>query len=243
MNQRKVLTGLFLMIGFIIGVQIIADATSSRTIPKAYARAGFELQHVYVENWAEFNLSKSQEPEALICQLADQIGLQQPYELIKDQVNETRRYYINKKANEVETTIRIAYKVDEPGRFYVRFAYDIKDKFSAAIHVRDMTDNVISSYGAEGIYNITSEGYYQGNLYEEKTATTVIDKLDRYLSIRFQDSHREDSYYNGYGYSWRLGDYTILKGEKINVDIGMTYDEEGNKTRLLIGQPVINMDY
>lgn len=53
----------------------------------------------------------------------------------------------------------------------------------------------------------------------------------------------DENYYVAYGYTRGLGNGKKVNGKIINMTIAMSYEEEKNITRIVIGTPLVNSDF
>jgi len=52
-----------------------------------------------------------------------------------------------------------------------------------------------------------------------------------------------DNFYSFYGYTDKIKNYVVSEGEKINLNLVITYDEEKNATQIIWATPFLNEDF
>lgn len=85
-------------------------------------------------------------------------------------------------------------------------------------------------------------GAFAGNLLLEtknKMADRMIDSLNG--TIVFEN--RQDDLYTIYAYTGLLDEYIKVDGNKINIQVAMSYDEEMNSTKIYLATPIISGDW
>ena len=85
-------------------------------------------------------------------------------------------------------------------------------------------------------------GAFAGNLLLEtknKMADRMIDSLNG--AVVFEN--RQDDLYTIYAYTGLLDEYIKVDGNKINVQVAMSYDEENDSTKIYLATPIISGDW
>lgn len=85
-------------------------------------------------------------------------------------------------------------------------------------------------------------GAFAGNLLLEtknKMADRMIDSLNG--AVVFEN--RQDDLYIIYAYTGLLDEYIKVDGNKINVQVAMSYDEENDSTKIYLATPIISGDW
>jgi hypothetical protein len=96
---------------------------------------------------------------------------------------------------------------------------------------------------AEG--NRCEEGTIAGKLSEEKMQTIAQDMFRQMGGVEVMASSETGAggYFLAYGYTRGLTTQKCVNGKKINLNIAMSYDEEENQTRVVMGTPLVNSDF
>ncbi len=93
--------------------------------------------------------------------------------------------------------------------------------------------------------NTCLEGYVPGRLgteEREKLATELFQTMGG-TPVMVHSDNAEDAYYVAYGYTTGLAYYKKVNGHRINLNVAVCYEEEKDRTRVIMGTPIINSDY
>lgn len=93
--------------------------------------------------------------------------------------------------------------------------------------------------------NTCLEGYAPGQLSneeKEKLATELFQTMGG-TSVMSHSENTENTYYVAYGYTTGLAYYKKVNGHRINLNVAICYEEEKDRTRVIMGTPIINSDY
>lgn len=247
MKQKTIIVSLVLFFLFFIGLEIVTTATEERSLVDACENTGFVIDQMVIENWVPLDIDESLDPEKLLLDISEKVGLKQPYRIRKSGQSKDYTYVLTKQAMDVSTIISLRH-VNEvikgsKKRYYVRVQYILDDKFSAGEQLRMDTKKILEGYGNTPNSNISCQGYYPGNLFTEGKSQRKLQELETFFGIRFQKELTQPNLISAYGYSWRFNDFILLKGKKVSIELRMDYDEARNSTKLIMGLPVINLDY
>lgn len=247
MKQKTIFVSLILFFMFFVGLEIVTTATEERSIVDASEKVGFALDKMFVENWVAMDINGDKNPENLLKEIAAEVGLLQPYKIRKSSHGNDYTYVLTKPAKDVESTISIRHMdesvIKDTKRYYVRVKYTLKDKFHAGEELKIQTKQVLQKYGPDPISNISCQGYYPGNLFIDERSGRKLKELESFFGIKFHKREEQMNLINAYGYSWRFNDFIILKGDKVSVELRMDFDQARDTTKLMMGLPVIKMDY
>lgn len=93
--------------------------------------------------------------------------------------------------------------------------------------------------------NTCLEGYVPGRLgteEREKLATELFQTMGG-TPVMVHSENAEDAYYVAYGYTTGLAYYKKVNGHRINLNVAVCFEEEKDRTRVIMGTPIINSDY
>ena len=93
--------------------------------------------------------------------------------------------------------------------------------------------------------NQCREGTVAGRLSVESMQELAQDMFRQMGGVEVMSSSGsgEDGYFVAYGYTRGLETKKKVNGKDINLNVAMSYDEEQNVTRVVMGTPLINSDF
>lgn len=93
--------------------------------------------------------------------------------------------------------------------------------------------------------NTCLEGYVPGRLSEEEKETLATELFQTMggASVMAHSEKTGNAYYVAYGYTTGIACYKKVNGHRINLNVAICYEEEKDRTRVIMGTPIINSDY
>ncbi len=125
---------------------------------------------------------------------------------------------------------------------YMDMCISVDGVLDNALEYKNKFERYCDDNGAESEITVVYTGEAEGMLSEDEMKRLSKDFLED-LSAREVSSTYIDGSFDLYAYSDAEEKYIVNNGEKINVNIIMTYDEIENKTKLYLCSPVINDVY
>ena len=126
---------------------------------------------------------------------------------------------------------------------YMYVTIDIFDNMSSVIGYKDIIEDTLADVGLESVdSSILLTGFYQGklSLFDKNTITDqILDELQAEVTAE----NRSESIYTVYAYTQNLTNSIEVQGEKVNLNIGFSYNEDKDETTLYLASPIINEDY
>ncbi len=126
---------------------------------------------------------------------------------------------------------------------YLYVTIDIYDNISSVIGYKNIIEATLDEVGLKSVdTSILLTGVYQGKLSlldKNRVTNDVLEKLQASVTAE----NRSDSIYTVYAYTKNLSNSIEIQGEKVNLNIGFSYDEKKDETTLYLATPIINEDY
>lgn len=92
--------------------------------------------------------------------------------------------------------------------------------------------------------NVCKEGTVEGRLSETERVRIARDIFRQFGGAEVMSGDAKNAnYYVAYGYTNGVEHYKRVNNKRININVAMTYDERADKTRIVIGTPLINSDF
>lgn len=212
------------------------------------------LQLASIEGSVEINapLNKlylnQEEKENVLRQLAEELGIQNGYEVTDDSKDDIERMELNWNTDNEEihlsiTTINVPmgdgnYKQDQ----YVYMTCDVEEDAQKLLSYKTLMEKKMTRRGLTPSTNLNFRGSKSGEMtLEEKQQVT--NRLFHSLEATEVESVKEEDLYTVYGYSNLLKDSVAYGENEINLNLAFTYDEEKAKTVFYLSMPYIRMDY
>ena len=190
--------------------------------------------------------------EQMLKNLADKLGLDTSYEMSSSIGEDYERLElvhmkgiteITLQLISMEATDRTAGSKEDgvEAEQYILMNIDTGESVEKGKAYYDMVRQIYDEIGVKGTVNLEIMMERTGNLMPEagEEMKSLLDKLDAAIV--------EEIYENGictiYGYRQEEESYLMHKGEKTNVQLVMTHDEEHDKTYVKVGIPMVNSSY
>jgi len=248
---RKALIISIIMISVIIVNRMIEEKKSygSDQLVEALSMTAFTIESAEMNISGEYmpRYMTKDEMRVIAVMIADQLGIKNYEEIFQE--NENRiTYTLEKKATAAYTRIELIEKTDmvDAGTYIARNYLTVTIKLFDKCHSISYFENQVTKLFADlkivptkGL-NVTAT--HNGIISDEAAKAVMIDII-KALNGEIRGVYIDDSYQSAYGYTKHMKDFVISKGEKVNMDLAVTYDEEKNKTNLYAATPVITIDY
>lgn len=234
------------------GVQLLVNKTfvDDRRIIDAFANGKSEIVESRLELALDYGAKflSEEDKKELIGYMADSIGLNKDYQLIREAGEKTSSLIAEKHGKNADTNIEVVSVREQDGDFvktrqYVIVRMTIYDKTNSILDYKRMLEKAAEDLKA-GDYQtlITFAGQVDGKLSKEETDAEV-DKMLGRLQAKVIAENREENLYTVYAYTGLAKDSLRAAGEKININVAVSYDETTDKTNIYLATPVLNEDF
>ena len=181
----------------------------------------------------------------IINKIADSIGLKVDKEISVLEEEGRSEYYFYKQAQQAATEIKVISIEQEDNETVVMKHYIIiRMTILQGIQSIDQYKNILESTLTKiGVSNkqvtLKYEGSKEGDLtaaQKHEIASNLIKDLQGKIALEYD----EGDLYTVYAYTGMLDEYVTSMGNKINVQVVITYNESTNKTKVILATPVDN---
>ncbi|MCT4688679.1 YwmB family TATA-box binding protein [Vallitalea sp.] len=215
-----------------------------------FNEVNFTLCETDLNIWGEYSKSymTKSEMEKLALEVVNKLGLEPEYNEDYNSEEFKKVYSINKKTKEADTTIKVVELVEEVANNglkvenYIVINIVLNDKCGSILYFRDKITEIFKEMDMDARDNLTITSKHKGKLDESK-AKEIVKQIANKMSCKVKDSFKTENIYSIYGYSRYIDEHIITEGEKINVDLALTYNELEDMTYLYAAIPVITIDY
>jgi hypothetical protein len=216
-------------------------------ITEAFIKSESEGIQSTLEVISEYNmefLSESSKKE-LISKIAEAIDLTIDGEIKVWQENTRSEYYYFKQAKQASTEIKIVSVEQQEEemlkmKHYIIVRLNILKGIQSMDKYKTILEKTLRGLGAENIQlTLKYEGNREGDLtsiQKHEIATKLIDELQGAIALEYD----EGDLYTVYAYTGMLKEYVTSMGNKINIQIAITYNELTNKTKITLATPVLS---
>ena len=113
----------------------------------------------------------------------------------------------------------------------IDFQEDVKKAFMVREDLKKEQNSTINVIGS-----------YNGRLLLSERNEKVDEILDR-LKAEVISEYRSEEFFTVYAYSPYIADYKMQKGQAVNLNIALQYDEEKDQTFIYAAVPVLGLEY
>lgn len=240
---------LLIMLGviFAIGVQVILITYSKKDaiVCQAFARSNSLGQNgkLIMDVSTESGYITEKDAKELLAYIAVVAGLSKDdceYKETKDGVNLTG------KNEKVEVTISLRKLSDGEIKVLVVVQSDFEEYIGTKGQIIDVKNN-LRDFFIEEEMDVLKEYLVLKGKYLGKVSNEFIEDNTKAICNRMEaviiDEKMGQGMYMVYAYSDKIRESIDVLGEKSNVNVVYTYDEENNTTDIYIATPVLNEEY
>ncbi len=247
--QKKTMTYILILIWMVIAAQMVVNISLE---PKDKIVEAFHVvSSIPVESnvevyghFGDMQLTVA-EKEQMLKNLAKQLDITEGYELYSMDGDAYAKSCFILDGAYAKTDMQII-SVDTENEGgnpitsqYIYVTITFYNEVENILEGRDMLVELFDSIGVEASTNIYLEGEIKGNLPTAKREWLVQAFLEA-MEAKEVCGNRDQLLYTIYGYTENEKQYVYQNGEKVNVNIAITYDEENDKTLLHMAVPFIN---
>ena len=126
---------------------------------------------------------------------------------------------------------------------YVYVTIDIFEQMSSVLAYKDIIEDTLNKVGLESVDStVLLTGVYQGKLsLLEKNSVT--DQILDTLQAEVTAENRTESIFTVYAYTPNISKSIEVEGDKVNLNIAFSYNEDKDETVVYLATPIINEDY
>lgn len=240
-----------LWVAFLAQVAVHLLIQDDGRITEAFANTNSNIVESKVEVAADYGSRylNNEDKEKLIKYIATSIGLNTDYEIIQKKGSKSVEYKAEKKSRNGEASVElisIEKETDHDTReikHYILVNVGIYENSNSIINYKEIIEDAMEELDVLDYQSIVRfNGVYNGELtLEEKTEIT--NELLQNLEAKVISESREDDLFIIYGYTGLIKEYIITNGNKININVVITYDEQTDKTNIYLASPILNEDY
>lgn len=218
-------------------------------ITEAFIKSETHEMQSGLEVLAEYNtkLLNDSDKKNLIYKIAGAIGLIVDDDITIWEEDARSEYFYFKQAKKATTEIKVVSlqqqeNEDEAAvlKHYIIVRLNILQGIKSIDKYKKILEEVMTDLGVTGEQiTMKYEGNREGDLtsmQKHEIAELLVGELQGKIALEYD----EGDLYTIYAYTGMLNDYVTSMGNKINVQIAITYNELTNKTRISLATPINN---
>ncbi|ROR25689.1 TATA-box binding protein [Mobilisporobacter senegalensis] len=240
-----------LWVAFLAQVAVHFLIQDDGRIIEAFANTNSNVVESKVEVAADYGSRylNHEDKEKLIRYLASSIGINTDYEIEQKKGSKSLEYKAEKKSRNGEVCIELISieKETEHGtreiKHYILVNLGIYENSNSIIEYKEIIEDAMKELNVLDYQSIVRfNGVYNGRLtLDEKIQIT--NELFQNLEAKVISESREDDLFIVYGYTGLIKEYIETNGNKVNINVVITYNEQADKTNIYLASPILNEDY
>jgi hypothetical protein len=215
-------------------------------ITEAFIKSNTEDMESTLEIIAEYKNGEMADTDKkdIINKIAAAIGLTINNDYTGWSDEERSELLVYKQAKQASTQIKVvSLKENEISKNYIIIQLSLLSGIQNIDRYKKIVEEELSKLAVKEKQVILKyEGSREGELsVEEKrtVATSLITELQGDVALEYD----EGDLYTVYGYTGMLKEYISSMGNKINVQVAITYNEMNDRTKIVLATPILNESY
>jgi hypothetical protein len=219
-------------------------------ITEAFVKTDMQGMESSLEILAQYNKDflSEEDKKGIIRGIADAIGLKIDKEITVQKEASHSEYNFTKQAKQALTEIKVISMEQEEEEYsrvyhYIIVRMSIKQSIQSIEGYKNKIENVLKELGVnDKQVTMQFNGNYDGarsSAEKKRIARFFVEALHGEIALEYE----EGDLYTIYAYTGLINEYIDSLGNKINIQIAITYDEENNKTKVTLATPVLNQSW
>ncbi len=219
-------------------------------ITEAFVKTDMQGMESSLEIVAQYNKDflSEEDKKGMIRSIADAIGLTIDKEINVQKEATHSEYSFTKQAKQAYSEIKvISMEQQEEGysrvHHYIIVRMSIKQSIKSIEGFKNKIENILKEIGVtDKQVTMQFNGNYDGmrsTAEKKRIAKFLVDELHGEIALEYE----EGDLYTIYAYTGLISEYINSLGNKINIQIAITYDEENNKTMVTLATPILNQSW
>ncbi len=250
--MKKIITALALVlwiVAIIQGIDMLGGNKEAEVI-QAFSSMSMMQENSKIQSYGKFSgdYLTVEEQKLLLKTMAEALGIVDNYTLEENSDQYGRKVTLFLDGAKADTKLEfITEEKDETEAHsmevnqYLKTELQIEDSIESAFYYDDTVKMIMNRYSETPQTVININGQYQGELGTEQKDIIAMELLEK-LKAEVVVEHREDTYVV-YAYTPLIEEYKKVGEDKINLTIAIIYNEEQDKTEVLLATPLLNEDF
>lgn len=237
-------------LAFIVQLLINRDLQRSGDVVEAFSNTDAMPVEACISTYGDFGDMEltSETKNVMLRNLAYQLGITDGYEITASEGNAYRESTLTKNGKYGKTVIQIASldltneKNETTTKQVILCDVTVYDDLEYAMECKELLEDIYEEIGMDPTLNVYLKGKSQGVLSEQSRKELVDSVFEELHASKVQEMDN-DAFYCVYGYSSQFDHVIYQNGEKINVNLAITYHEEEDMTYLHLAIPYISQSF
>ncbi len=236
----------------IVSIQIIVNKTAKKEdeIVEAFNISNSVPINSTIDAYGLFGkMYLSQETkENMLVNLAKELGITEDYTIENTSIQGYEKSVLRKEGKYGNTTIQIVtsgigdeISVTDQEQ-YILISVELFNDINSAGKIKENINSIYKNIGIDNTTNTCLKGSINGELTDSKKVE-MVNKLLKAMNAEEVVSSTMENTYNVYGYTKNDDNFVYQMGEKVNVNIAITYDSEEDITYIHMANPFINKSF
>lgn len=250
--MKKIVLYISLIVVMLVAVNKIEKMVveGEEQLITTFSDINFDMKESDINIWSEYSQSYMTKKQMIELgnSIAQKLNLKPEFNSRYIDRDLLKIYEIKKQAKYVNTVIKIAQHIEEVDNNglrvenYIVVNMTFNNKYDSVFYYKDKIKEIFKEMNLKPIDNLTLTSTYDGKI-EKNQMKEIVNKVLHGVSGNIVDSFETEDIYSVYAYSNYIPQYIISNGDKVNIDIALTYNENENLTYLYIAVPVITIEY
>ena len=243
MKKNRLLLLVAAAIWLAVGIQVIMNRLTDREgdILEAFSLTNTDTMESSLIMLAEYpdGFADRNEREEALFTLAEGIGLNIDGPFYEEESDSRSEIGFEKSGRYAATKLSSVRLIGENKTSdYVLLRLTIYEDTDRVLKYKELAEKLYEQNGYEEVQTrMTLTGSREGNLSLEER-NRITDRLLEALSGSAAFENRKEEAYTVYAYTARIREYVLSAGKKINIQIGMEYDPDEERTRIIVATPI-----
>lgn len=250
--MKKIVLYISLIVVMLVAVNKIEKMVveGEEQLITTFSDINFDMKESDINIWSEYSQSYMTKKQMIELgnSIAQKLNLKPEFNSRYIDRDLLKIYEIKKQAKYVNTVIKIAQHIEEVDNNglrvenYIVVNMTFNNKYDSVFYYKDKIKEIFKEMNLKPNDNLTLTSTYDGKI-EKNQMKEIVNKVLHGVSGNIVDSFETEDIYSVYAYSNYIPQYIISNGDKVNIDIALTYNENENLTYLYIAVPVITIEY
>ncbi len=251
-KQLRITLYIVVVLWVAVGAQLIMNSVfhDQVQITEAFVKSDTAKMQSTLQIVAQYNKERLTKAgrEDIIYNLADSIGLVIDSDFKEWKDSSRNEYYYYKKAKKASTELKVS-SVEEKSsgnsqvKYYIIARITVTDSIGSIDKYKKELEKEMRLIGVKDLQTTMKyEGSKDGNLskaQKHEISKNLVEDLQGKIAMEYD----EGDVYTVYGYTGMLNEYVSSMGNKINIQIAITYNELTDKSTITLATPVLNDSY
>ncbi len=212
----------------------------------AFSEVEEQADQISIHGYGYFGTMEISEEmgEKMLVNLSQKLGITDGYTMQGATGEDFRQKVLIKEGRYATTTLQLLSMTveEEKPEQYILMEIKTKEKMKDAYPVYQKMQRIYEEIGIDGQVSMETVMEREGDLKEHVREQITNDLFERLDAVEV-DAIMENGICTVYGYTKKEPSYLMLNGEKVNIQVTLSYDENADKTYVKIGIPIVNSVY